>query len=183
MTKVKEITQDLLKELFDYTDDGYLIWRISPCQKPMLGKIAGTIRFIKDKQVRSIGINGKTYFASRLTFLWHKGFLPKEVDHEDGDCLNNKISNLRGSDRGENCMNRSKFRGSLSKYKGVTKGKNKLKWIAAGSLSSKRKHIGVFDTEEQAALAYNKFAIKYYGEFAKLNIIQPQHLNKLANIV
>lgn len=171
MAKI-EITQELVRELFDYRD-GNFIWKVSPCQTPMLGKVAGTIRPIKNKKVVSIGIKGKPYFAHRLIFIWHHGYLPVEVDHEDRNTLNNKIENLRAATRSENVRNRGSYKNALSKYIGVTKGKNKAKWMAAGSINGKRKHLGVFDTEEEAALAYNNFAVKYYKEFACLNIIHP----------
>lgn len=167
-----QLTQELVRELFDYKD-GQLIWKVSPCQMPMMGKIAGTTRAIKNKKVVSIGVKGKPFFAHRLIFLWHHGYMPKEIDHEDRNTLNNRIENLRAATRCENVRNRGSYKNSLSKYVGVTKGKNKAKWMAAGSIDGKRKHIGVFETEEAAALAYNNFAVRHYKEFASLNIIQP----------
>jgi hypothetical protein len=47
-------------------------------------------------------------------------------------------------------------------------------WRAAASYNGKGKHIGCYATEIEAALAYNEFAIKHFGEFARLNIIKSE---------
>jgi len=89
------------------------------------------------------------------------------VDHIDGDPLNNRKSNLRICTHQQNLRNRKKFKGSLSKYKGVGRFtySRKNPWKAVFN----KKYIGCFPTEEAAARAWDEAAFKEFGEFARLN--------------
>lgn len=93
-----------------------------------------------------------------------------QVDHIDGNGLNNQKSNLRWATHSQNQFNRKSRMGS-SRYKGVYFHRIAKKWVAMISENAKRKWIGTFETEEAAAEAYNRAAIKYHGEFARLNVI------------
>lgn len=103
-----------------------------------------------------------------------------EVDHINGDTLDNRKRNLRIVTREENNMNRHKRHNCSSKYKGVSlddKSTNKTKvWKAyiGGKSTGGRVTIGRFSTEDEAALAYNKAAARLFGEFAKLNEVVAQ---------
>ena len=66
-------------------------------------------------------------------------------------------------------MNRRKRIGSRSKYKGIYWNKVKNRWLASIKLNSKRMHIGLYDSEIDAAKAYNQKATELFGEFANLN--------------
>lgn len=89
-----------------------------------------------------------------------------EVDHFDGDGLNNRRSNLRTATRQGNCANRSKW-GSRSRYKGVQPRNGG--WEARHYLNGRTVYIGVFGSEEEAAKAYDAAALRVHGEFARLN--------------
>jgi len=93
-----------------------------------------------------------------------------EVDHINGDGLNNTRSNLRICTRKENCMNLNKTRGA-SKYKGVCFDITQRwrMWSARITKNSKKRSLGYYDTELEAAKAYDLAAVKEFGEFAKLN--------------
>jgi len=93
----------------------------------------------------------------------------KVVDHKDGDGLNNQKANLRECETAENTKNRIGNVNSASKYKGVQK--SDKKWRVTIFLNGNRFHLGVFSDEIKAAIAYNEAAIKYHGEFARLNEI------------
>lgn len=92
-----------------------------------------------------------------------------EVDHIDGNGLNNVRSNLRMSTRTQNSANKSKQQNNTSGYKGVYWHKANNKWAAHIQVNKKSIHLGVFNTKKSAAVAYDKAAKKYFGKFAQLN--------------
>lgn len=165
------VTQELLKTLFDYKN-GFLYWKIRPANCVQIGDIAASMHKHPISGNRyTTKIKSRNYKHSRIVFLWHHGWLPPIVDHEDRDAMNDKIDNLRSSTRRQNNANKTSAKGSTSKYLGVNLHLNKY-WKAEIRLNGKSKHIGLFKTQELAALAYNKFAVRHHGEFANLNIIK-----------
>lgn len=93
-----------------------------------------------------------------------------EVDHINRDPLDNRRENLRLATRSQNNTNRDVC--GKSGYKGVylIDYKNKTNpWLACLWRGNKRSYLGVFKTKEEAAAAYNRAAIKEFGEFACLN--------------
>lgn len=98
-----------------------------------------------------------------------------EVDHIDGDGLNNQRENLRVADYQMNGMNRRKQLGS-SKFKGVYWDKQSQKWRALIAINRKRIHLGYYDDELEAARAYDRKAIELFGPYAKLNFPREDYL-------
>lgn len=96
-----------------------------------------------------------------------KGF---QVDHRDGNGLNCQRKNMRLCTHQQNCMNKKKWRGK-SRFKGVMYKSNcpKNPWRAYITHNYKQIGIGFYKTEELAALAYNRKAKELFGEFACLN--------------
>ena len=92
-----------------------------------------------------------------------------QTDHIDRNSLNNQKSNLRIVTRSQNNMNRSKQNGCLHKYKGVKFHKKLDKWEARIKKDKKLYYLGLFKNEIDAAKAYNKKAIEFFGEYACLN--------------
>lgn len=92
-----------------------------------------------------------------------------QCDHIDGDSLNNRISNLRIATATENKRNRLKYGGTSSRYKGVCIDNDRGLWQVGISVNGKRKALGRFASEEDAARAYDAAAKLHYGKFARLN--------------
>ena len=92
----------------------------------------------------------------------------KEIDHIDRDKLNNSKKNLRIVTRSQNNMNRDKTPHS-SRFKGVCHRSRANRWEANIKINRKRVYIGLYETEIEAALAYNQKAIELHGEYARLN--------------
>jgi hypothetical protein len=119
---------------------------------------------------RYVRISGKS--NEGFIFLHQLILGGKWVDHKDGDTLNNRKSNLRFCDNQQNQFNSKKQERTFSKYKGVSQIKNRPKLFRAGiQIDGVFKHLGSFDTEIEAAIAYNEASLKYFGEFARLNEI------------
>jgi hypothetical protein len=93
----------------------------------------------------------------------------KCVGHIDGNPINNHWENLRWATCSENNRNRAKRANSTSKYYGVCWHKANGKWTAQIEIEGKRTCLGCFTDETEAARVFNKAAIEYYGEYARLN--------------
>lgn len=117
--------------------------------------------------------NGSVPMHREVLGLGKRGNSKLVVDHINGNSLDNRKENLRLCTHAENCRNR---RGNHNKtgYKGVYKSKNRRgewagKWVANICYEYKTIVIGKYNTEIEAALAYNEMAKKLFGQFARLN--------------
>ena len=96
-----------------------------------------------------------------------------QVDHANGNGLDNRKANLRICTAQENARNRRRRpRGASSRFKGVTFHRAARKWQAQIKVGGKSLYLGLFDSEEEAARAYDAAAEEHYGEFAALNLEQ-----------
>jgi hypothetical protein len=94
-----------------------------------------------------------------------------EVDHINGNPLDNRRSNLRLATRGQNAKNRRKKVTAKLKYKGIEidRGNGQSPYRARIYVDGKAIRLGSYKTQEEAARAYDNGARKYHGEFARLN--------------
>jgi hypothetical protein len=124
----------------------------------------------------------KTYYASRLTYrdgapfriYLHRELLgvgkKTQVDHRDGDGLNNQRYNLRAASNAQN--HRAKITRPAyfkSRFRGVYWHKQNQNWCAQIKVNYKKKHLGSFPTENGAARAYDNAARRFFGDFCQLN--------------
>ena len=114
---------------------------------------------------RHIYIDGKGTTAKMHNMILNG----KGIDHIDHDGLNNQRSNLRFCTKSENNMNQRKLASATSMYKGVSFFKQTGKWAAYIKFNGKKIHLGLFDSEVEAAMSYNDKAIALFCEFANLN--------------
>jgi hypothetical protein len=103
----------------------------------------------------------------------HRVLLPDaiiDVDHRDGSGLNNRRENLRPAERNQNSRNqRHKRFGTSSSFLGVSFSKRKQRFVAYITTDGRRKHLGYFADERDAANARNEAARQEHKEFASLN--------------
>ena len=92
-----------------------------------------------------------------------------QIDHKDGNGLNNQRDNLRPATLKQNAANRRLHRDSTSGFKGVHFNKKRQRWEASITKDGHRRWLGFHDTAEEAAAAYDRAAIALHGEFARTN--------------
>ncbi|GAB4486607.1 MAG: hypothetical protein OHK0019_00560 [Saprospiraceae bacterium] len=112
----------------------------------------------------------RTIIAQRKNVRMHRQIIgvtnPKlDVDHKNGNGLDNRRENLRVCTRSFNNANSKTPKDNKSGHKGVCWDKERKRW----AVRIGRKHIGRYKDLRDAALAYNKAAIEIYGEFARIN--------------
>jgi hypothetical protein len=112
---------------------------------------------------------GQMFMGHRVIWFLHYGeWPPQEIDHIDGDSTNNRIENLRLSDRTQNNQNKRPYKNNKTGYKGVsiTKKGNYLSQIAK---DKKNYWLGEYNCPIEAARAYDRKAIDLHGQYAKTN--------------
>jgi len=93
----------------------------------------------------------------------------KQVDHIDGNGINNTRQNLRACVNRTNAANRPGYLGSTSSYKGVSFRTSANRWQSTIKSNGKIKWLGTFATQEEAARAYDAASLDLFGEFAFQN--------------
>lgn len=115
-----------------------------------------------------IRINRVLYYAHRLAWLYMTGNWPSgQVDHRDGNPLNNRWSNLRIATQSLNNANAKLRRDSTSGLKGVTFHKRAKKWCAQIQWRGRHIYLGLFQSKTAAHNAYMKKATCLFGEYAR----------------
>ncbi len=159
----------LLQEIFDWDEQGNLYWKKKICQKVVVGKPAGCRYLSPNCQTEyyQTKVFCKTYKNHRiLYFLYHKvDPADYEIDHIDGNGLNNAKSNLRLAIRRQQLFNTSKRKKTSSKFKGVSRQNGK--WQAYINLLGKKINLGYYNNEFYAALVYARAAKQYFVDFAE----------------
>jgi len=116
-------------------------------------------------------VNGKNVSMHRLILdLTDPNVI---TDHQDHCGINNTRKNIRPATHQQNGANTRKRSGDTSKYKGVSWKTAYGQWVSTIELGGKKKHLGYFDDEADAARIYNDAARELFGEFACLNDVPP----------
>jgi len=158
-------SQQELQEWFDYRD-GNLWWK-KKNRGVRVGIKAGRVvtNPRTGKQYRQVGFNYKLYVTHRLIWVWHGYSLEpnQQIDHIDGNGLNNCIENLRAVTNKQNSENRKTAnKNSKSGIKGVCWNKTKNKWHAQIQHNGKVVSLGYYENIEGAIAARITGEGKYY---------------------
>ena len=147
-----DITAEQLRELIHYDpESGAIVWRVTANNNgARAGSPAGTISL----GYLTVTIRGHKARAHRWAWFYTHGEWPKKnIDHIDGDKLNNRISNLREATQAENLQNlRAPRRHNKAGVLGVRRKHNK--WSARITVDGRESHLGNFKTPEEASAAY-----------------------------
>lgn len=172
----------IVRRFLDYDrDTGGFVWKqrtpvdFSECEEPEFSckawnaRYAGASAGYVDQNgyvlIRLCGVRmrGHVLAWAHATGAWPKA----EIDHINLDKADNRLSNLREATRSQNLANcRPRIR-NFCGLKGAHWLEKNQKWRASISLSGKTKHLGHFDTAEDAHRAYCTEAAKVFGEFAR----------------
>jgi hypothetical protein len=140
-----------------------------------------------NQRYAAMRIGGKTVYMHRLIMQIESGRSlgrKDEVDHINGDALDNRVCNLRLCVHHENTMHQGRRKDNKSGYIGVFHDTRKgRKPYHALIECGKTIHLGGFDTPEAAAVQRDLGALKYFGEFATLNYEdrRSEYIETLAN--
>jgi len=148
------LTAELIRELLSYeVETGIFKWKKSIGARSKVGKVAGCLN--KGTGYYYIKIFGKSHFAHRLAWLHVYGHWPDLViDHINGIIGDNRICNLRDVDRKANSQNQLKAHKNNLSTGLIGAAKNGNKFRAAIRFNGVMKHIGNFNTPQEAHLAY-----------------------------
>ena len=145
------LTYERVRELFDYRDDGFLIWKIRKSNNTKAGDIAGTSN---RNMYSDVMIDRKAYKAHRIIWLWHHGYMPEgDLDHINRIKHDNRIENLREVSRQCNIRNTGNQKNNKSGVKGVWSHKSwDNKWRTEIMINRKTHNLGEFNCFDEAVL-------------------------------
>ena len=166
-------TRQELSQLLSYDPNtGKLTWKSRPrsmfssdraCStwnSRYAGKQAFTATTAKGYHVGAV--NNKLYRANRIIFKMIHGYDPIQVDHEDGDNQNDRLSNLREVTGQQNQQNMRRSTSNTSGVTGVIWNAAKGKWDARITVNRKSIHLGR-TTDFNEAVSLRKKAERHYG--------------------
>ena len=159
---MSSLTQQCIQSLFDYKD-GFLIRKTNVANQKA-GDIVG-LKVAKDGYSR-VCVNYKDYLTHRLIFLWHFGYMPKNIDHVNLDKSDNKIENLREATNSQNTYNQARSPRNTSGCKNVSWHKRTSKWVVRIAHDKRKIKQWYVDDFELAELVAYEAREKYHGKFA-----------------
>ena len=140
MAEDNSLTQRRLKEVVEYNSDTGVFTRLSSASQIKAGSIAGGQ---DGKGYTRFSIDGKSYLAHRLAWLYVNGVFPiDQIDHLNHDRLDNRIANLRCVTHKENGKNQSLYKNNSSGVTGVNWDKSRGKWYSCIMVDGKTKSLG-----------------------------------------
>ena len=157
-------------DVMEYVDNVGLIWKVNRGAFARIGQLVGG-----NTPRSSVRILRKRVLVHHVVWFIHHGYWPVDrnewIDHRDGNCLNNTIENLRSATPSQNNSNRSP-KWAFQHPKGVSVNSNGS-IRAMIQFEGKRYYLGTFETEKEAAAAYQGASRILHGEFSVFNR-QPQ---------
>jgi hypothetical protein len=150
------LTQKEVKELINYNPDSgeITIIKRTGTRSRKIGEFAGVKVYRATSSYLQITLLKQTFYAHRLVWLYMTGEYPKVIDHIDGDGLNNKWNNLRNGDVADNNRNVLKIQHNKIEQLPIGVFRHRKKFTAAIKYNYKKIYLGVFNTIDDAVIAY-----------------------------
>jgi len=158
------ITKELTESLFTYKD-GRLYWK-NTFSRIKAGQLAGSV---STRGYWVVGIKQKRYKLHRLIFLMHHGFVPKYIDHINGNSGDNRIENLRVATAVQNAYNAKKPKNNTSGLKNISWDKDSKKWVVRLKINETLKNFGRYNDIDYAKFVAEAMRYKYHQQFARNN--------------
>jgi len=157
-----ELTWSRLLEVINYNPKtGVFIWK-KYHSGIRIGKEAGALL---NNKYRRISIDGFSYLSHRLAWMYvHKEFPKCDIDHINGNGLDNRIVNLRLATRSQNLIHSERWGPS----RGIYFNKNKKKWHARIHVNGRVISLGYHRLKKNALISYQESATIYHGKFNSL---------------
>lgn len=161
-----DLSQSYLQSILNYDPEtGYFVHRINT--RNGKGKVGCRAGFAHKQGYWHLKIDGRTFKAHRLAFLWMTGLVPAEVDHIDNNKSNNRWANLRSATRSENRANTPRSRSNTSGLKGVSWFKTVNKWRAQIKTRGRSIDLGLYECPAAAHFAYIVASKEVFGSFSR----------------
>jgi hypothetical protein len=148
-------------------ETGELTWKIRVNPSVQIGQVLGTKH---GRGYKFFRLNKQFYFCHKVVWFLAYGKWPEgEVDHINGVKDDNRPENLRDVTHRQNMQNKKSQTNSTSIYKGVHWHRASKKWRSVIWDGHRKIHVGLFEGEKEAALAYDGVAREVFGSYARLN--------------
>ena len=164
---MKELTQERVRYLFNYVG-GCLVRAVDKHTAKKGDVIKGCLTgkgYKTGKGYLSARIDNKLIQLHRVIFLWHHGYLPKQIDHINNITTDNRIENLRECTGSENMANKPITAANSTGFKGVYFRKDVKKYGAEVSFNGVTHYLGLYKSAIEAAEAAQSKRKEIQGEF------------------
>lgn len=156
------LTKEMAAEWFVYCPvTGEVRWKKRRSGKAVAGSLAGSVAWPKGKPYRYVRLGSEFVYVHRLAFIIQGAELPSEVDHIDGNSLNNAWSNLRAATHSINQKNMRRNRRNATGVQGVCVCGKSGKYRAYITVDGKQRYLGKHTSLDEARTAVEAAKKKY----------------------
>jgi hypothetical protein len=159
---IKPIDANLVRSLFEYQDGG-LFWAVNKGRAKK-----GDGAYVSSSGYKMLKFNRIAYLEHRLIWAWHGNEAVDCLDHINGNCLDNRIENLRPATQHENMRNSRRRKDNKSGVKGVCWSDSHNGWRVVIASNKKQTHVGYFKCLDAAREAATNFRLSNHKQFANV---------------